>query len=537
MPMRRPSSSLQDDLLRTPVEYDAPRRKDHLFLWTVFLLLLVGFSMACWIGSYLVFSRPELPVSYKILRKIKKIDPPARFKVNAAPAGEFLTAEKLFDRFNAMSTPALRNLNRDLERAYLRNYPVGGGLEPYVTGRFTIMDSYQLRPTDFAPSGVVALAVSTDFPKLMIEQLYTSSPADAPLIKRNLQAGMDIELRRTFELTAVLHVTKLPDGHMQLTVVPINYGRYVFTGTNGGFELQPPPELNVASGWPVVKQERREAASQAYVDFRTRSGAGPLLTERKKDEKPKQTALKGVDSPVVDDTPTPTPGLVASAPTPAAVAAVAAAKGTVAGARKPSPTPLALASPTPLLAQAKIPVLPAIPVGEPSIPTPRPVATPRPVVKAAGTGGLNGGVSLQPFLAAPASAPDVPAMAAATGKPAATRAWATYAPGRMPAGKNVRVNEIAALSRGGGLSGEPVYLTGQFVVKAIGENKAKGIKNAVMRSGTDSNVRVIVEYPADRALPVEGSEINRDDQRPYQITDVRQVADGTINVFAREISE
>ncbi len=73
--MRRPSSSLQDDLLRTPVEYDAPRRKDHLFLWTVFLLLLVGFSMACWIGSYLVFSRPELPVSYKILRKIKKIDP------------------------------------------------------------------------------------------------------------------------------------------------------------------------------------------------------------------------------------------------------------------------------------------------------------------------------------------------------------------------------------------------------------------------------------------------------------------------------
>ncbi len=205
-----------------------------------------------------------MPVTYKILRKIKKIDPPARFKVNAAPAGEFLTAEKLYDRFNAMSGPALRNLNRDLERAYLRNYPVGGGLEPYVTGRFTIMDSYQLRPTDFAPSGVVALAVSTDFPKLMIEQLYTSNPADAPLIKRNLQAGMDIELRRTFELTAVLHVTKLPDGHMQLTVVPINYGRYVFTGTNGGFELQPPPELNVASGWPVVKEDRRETANQAY---------------------------------------------------------------------------------------------------------------------------------------------------------------------------------------------------------------------------------------------------------------------------------
>ena len=123
--MRRPSSSLQDDLLRTPVEYDTPRRKDHLFLWTVFLLTLVGFSMACWIGSYLIFSRPELPISYKILRKIKKIDPPARFKVNAAPPGEFLTAEKLFDRFNSMSAPALRTLNRDLNAPICATTPPG----------------------------------------------------------------------------------------------------------------------------------------------------------------------------------------------------------------------------------------------------------------------------------------------------------------------------------------------------------------------------------------------------------------------------
>ena len=84
---------LQEEVERLPAEY-TPHRKDHLFLWTVFLLLLVGFSMACWIGSYVVFSRPELPVSYRILRKIKKIDLPIRFKVNAAPPGEFLGPEK-----------------------------------------------------------------------------------------------------------------------------------------------------------------------------------------------------------------------------------------------------------------------------------------------------------------------------------------------------------------------------------------------------------------------------------------------------------
>ena len=298
--MRRPTSPVAEDLLRPPLEYDAPRRKDNLFLWTVFLLLLVGFSMACWIGSYVIFARPELPFSYKLLRKIHKIDPPQKFKVTAAPKGEFLTAEKLYNRYNSLSGPALRELNRQLERNYLRNYSSATEMVPYVTGRFTIMESYELGPTDFVPSGAVALAVSTDFPRVLIEHIYSSSPQDGPLIKRNLQTGMDVELRRTYELTAVLHVARLTDGHLQLTVVPINYGRYIFTGTSGGFELQPPSMLNVAAGWPIVRGDRLESANQAYLDFRTRSGEGPMVARKTEGQKQPMTALKGVDAPLVD---------------------------------------------------------------------------------------------------------------------------------------------------------------------------------------------------------------------------------------------
>ena len=365
----------------------------------------------------------------------------------------------------------------------------------------------------------------------MIEQLYTSSPADAPLIKRNLQAGMDIELRRTFELTAVLHVTKLPDGHMQLTVVPINYGRYVFTGTNGGFELQPPPELNVASGWPVVKEDRRETASQAYLDFRTHSGAGPLLAERKQGRKAEANRAQRRGFPRRGRHPDAhaRPGGIGLDP--------GSRGGQGAGGRREEnlrPRRSPRRRPRRCSRRRKSPFSRPFPwANRPPLPRVRRrrrARSSRRREPAASTAAFRSSRSWP----APASAPAVPAVAA--GGPA-PHAWTVYAPGRMPAGKNVRVNEIAALSRGGGLSGEPVYLTGQFVVKALGENKAKGIKNAVMRSGTDPNVRVIVEYPADRALPVEGSEVNRDDQRPYQITDVRQVADGTINVFAREISE
>ncbi len=521
--MRRSRSPVPDDLLRPPLEYDAPRRQDNLFLWTVFLLLLVGFSMACWIGSYVVFARPELPFSYKLLRKIHKIDAPQKFKVTAAPKGEFLTAEQLYGRYNSLSGPKLRELNRQLERSYLRNYSAANEMVPYVKGRFTIMDSYELGATDFVPSGAVALAVSTDYPRVMIEHLYSSSPQDGPLIRRNLRTGMEVELRKTYELTAVLHVARLPDGHLQLTVVPINYGRYIFTGTSGGFELQPPPMLNVAAGWPVVRGDRLEAANQAYLDFRTRSGAGPLVARAVEGQKP-QTALKGVDAPL--EPPAATPPTGAPPPLLARGGAPAAVKGPV-DPKKPA----VAATPAALVARADVPVRPALPVNEPPH---RPAATPASVLKATAPGqSLGGGVSLQPFLdTAPAASQPI---AAAT-KP--VRSWPTYAPGHVPGGRSIRVGEIASLSQRGGFGGEPVYLTGQFVVRAAGENKTEGIKRAVMRASSgDNKVRVLVDYPVDGSLPAEGAEVSRDEQRPYQVTDVRQVADGTLNVYVREIME
>jgi hypothetical protein len=89
--------------------------KDHIFLWTVFLLLLTGFCLATWIGTFTVFGHPERPFSYKVLRRIKKLDPPQRYKLNAAPQGEFLNAEKAYARFAALS-------DFDVRHIFIMNY-------------------------------------------------------------------------------------------------------------------------------------------------------------------------------------------------------------------------------------------------------------------------------------------------------------------------------------------------------------------------------------------------------------------------------
>ncbi len=509
----KPPPPITEDFLRTPVEYDAPKQNSHLFLWTVLLLLLTGFSMACWIGSYLVFSRPEIPLSYKILRKIKKIDLPARFKVQEPPKGEFLGPEKIYNKFNSLSPSALRKLNAELERSYLRNYAAANEQVPYVTGRFTILDSYELGPKDFVTSGVVTLAVAADYPKLLIEHLYCAPAKVAPIIKRNLQTGMDIELRRTYELSAVLHATKLDSGRLQLTVVPLNYGSYVLKGPDGGFSLEPPTELNVATGWPLIQGARYTQADEAYVNFRTHTGFGPLASYRDAEKKP-ETVLKGVDpTPAPVPTATPAPTVLVAQASPSPSKAIPAGKKPVAGA---SPTPV-------LVAKNDTPVPKAVAIAP----------TPALAVKAT----ADGGVSLQPFLQAPSAGSPPAGAPSPTAVVDKTKNWRTYAPGQEPGGEHLRTGELTAFHERGGLNGATVYLGGEFTVRAVGENKNLGIKNAVLRSNAENNVRIIVEYPADRPLPAQGSEINRDEQRPFLITRILATPDGTLNVYAREIME
>ena len=116
--------------------------------------------------------------------------------------------------------------------------------------------------------------------------------------------------------------------------------------------------------------------------------------------------------------------------------------------------------------------------------------------------------------------------------------WKTFAPGQLPAGRLLDTAGLREVANNG-TRGERVYLKGQFVV-----NFAEG-NRAVLRptAGESSrgfgalarNARIIVDYPAGAPLPEPGSTLTRDDNRPYEVTEVRQQSDGQLNVFVREI--
>ncbi|MEY2586029.1 MAG: hypothetical protein QOD80_2055, partial [Verrucomicrobiota bacterium] len=247
------------------------RKKTNFFGWAVAILLLTGFALAAWLGSFYIFWQPERPQSYKILKKLHKIEPAKRFELTAAPAGEFLTSKQLYDRYIALSPTELTNLNAELTRNYIRNFQQVRGLVTYVVGRFNIMQARELTPDDVFLSGMVALTNAIDHGELLMEHIYPADPQALPLMKQTLITGLELKLERTHDLSAVIHAERLADGRIMITTVPLLYGSYTVTKGPGTFTLEPPLDLNLAAGWPLFKDDSRRNAEKEYATYREKT--------------------------------------------------------------------------------------------------------------------------------------------------------------------------------------------------------------------------------------------------------------------------
>ena len=493
------------------------RKKTNFFGWSVTILLLTGFALAAWLGSFYIFWQPERPQSYRILKKLHKIEPAKRFELTAAPAGEFLNSKQLYDRYIALSPTELSNTNAELARNYIRNFQQVRGLVTYVTGRFTIMEARELTPDDVFLSGMIALTAAVDHGEVLMEHVYPADPQSIPLMKQTLTTGLEVKLERTHDLAAVIHAERLSDGRIMITAVPLLYGSYTAARGPGTFTLEPPLDLNLAGGWPIYKDNARKSAEARYASYRDQvapktnnaavAGLGPTPPPPAANELIRVEPAAQVETPkVAAVSPTPAP------PPPSPTKPSKADKKN----KKATPTP----SPTPAKSPAMMAQI------SPSPTPPAPAATTPPAVAATSP-------SAPPSNASPT--PDNSLASTAGGGN-----WKTYLPGKMPIGRLITTSDLKDLADRG-LGGERVYLKGQFVVNFTEPNRAvmrpkTGITDAVLKlAGGGKDVRIIVEFPAGYSPPTRGSTVTRDEARPYEITEVRKQADGQLNVFVREI--
>ncbi len=530
--------------------YARPRRRINYFAWTVAILLLIGFALAAWLGSFYIFNQPERPDSYRILQRLHKIEPPKRFELTAAPAGEFLNPKDLYERYSEMGNAELARTNAELARNYIRNYQMVRGLVPYVVGRYKIVAARELGPGDVFTSGMVALTNAVDNGELLMEHLYPANPEALPLMKQTLNVGLEIKLERSHDISSVIHAERLVDGRMMITAVPLLYGSYTVTRGLGTFRLEPPLSLNLAAGWPLFKAPERNSIEQRYAEYQKKAAVaqgGPISIpgiSPSATPPPAANELVRVEQAIPLGTP-PTGRVVAkneklANPTPPP-------KGRRWGKKQKLESPPPAVTPAPVIAQKpSAPKATPFTVASAATPPNIPAATPAPAATAS---------NAQP--AAVAQAPSVPtatpvpvlpaqpvpadASNVALASNAGGGSWKTFPPGRMPLGRLIGTGDLRDVAEHG-LAGERVYLKGQFVVNFSDANKAvlrprTKLTEKMLHFGGGSSTRIIVEFPAGYVPPRQGAEVSRDEQRPYEITEVRKQADGQLNVFVREIMQ
>jgi hypothetical protein len=530
--------------------YARPRRRTNYFAWTIAILLLTGFALAAWLGSFYIFNQPERPDSYRILQRLHKIEAPKRFELTAAPAGEFLNPTQLYERYSQMGNAELARANAELARNYIRNYQTVRGLVPYVVGRFKIVAARELGPGDVFTSGMVALTNAVDNGELLMEHLYPANPEALPLMKQTLNVGLEIKLERSHDISSVIHAERLVDGRIMITAVPLLYGSYTVTRGLGTFRLEPPLSLNLTAGWPLFKASERNAVEQHYAEYQQKTAVaqgGPVSMPgfgSSATPPPAANQLVRVEQAIPIGTP-PTAPVIAkneklANPTPPP-------KGRKFGKKQKLESPPPAMTAAPVIAQKpSSPSTTPFTLASAATPPNVPVATPAPAANASNAQApaiaqAQSVPSATPVPVLPAQPVPADAASGTLASNAGGGSWKTFSPGKMPLGRLIGTSDLRDVAEHG-LAGERVYLKGQFVVNFSDANKAvlrprTKLTDKVLHFGGGSSTRIIVEFPAGYMPPRPGAEVNRDEQRPYEITEVRRQEDGQLNVFVREIMQ
>ena len=519
---------MERDYYRYGESYGRPREKVNFFGWSIAILILTGLAFAAWLGSFYIFGQPERPESYRILKKLHKIEATKRFELTAAPPGEFFTSKQIYDKYIALSPTELAKTNGELARNYIRNFQSVRGLVPYVVGRFTLMEARELSQNDIFTSGMVALTKAVDHGEVLMEHLYPSDPQALPLMKQTLVTGLEIKLERTHDLSAVIHAERLTDGRIMITAMPLLYGSYTVTRAPGTFSLEPPLDLNLAAGWPIFKESWRTAIENRYREQAAPSSQSTVVAGLATTPPPAaDNALIRVEAAQHVEP----PPVALMSPSPALKVGPTPKGGKLAKGKKGTPTPAPGKSPVPpVIAQNATPAAP-MPAPKASVP---PVSTAATPIAIASNSPIASGPAASP--AASIAAEDALASTAGGGN------WKTFPAGKMPVGRLIQTSDLRDLAERG-LAGERVYLKGQFVVNFTEPYRAvlrprTRLTDAVLHPlGGGPSVRIVVEFPAGYTPPARGTTVTRDEARPYEITEVRRQSDGQLNVFAREIMQ
>lgn len=508
--------------LRT-FEKKSPKRGFWWFWWGAVILLLSGASVLSWVGSFYVVAHPEIPRCYKVLKKLKRIEPPKRFALTDSPKGEFLTPNKVLERFGKMGPAELDQENAKMLRDYLMSYRETKRPVVYITGKYDVVDTYPLTPRDFFPTGASLISQAIEFPQMVLETLLPVAANTVPTVQSAFPVGYDMHLDRGRDLFALIHVQRISQDRMQFTTVPIPYGGWRIKNRSEDqknrsveFKLHSPEEmeaedpkwiLNLEAGLPVIHGDALEKGLEGYAAYRRQS-----LANASED----QSALAAPELERFE----------------VHVEATTDSHGKPKAPKKQPETP-PQPEPTPA-PHAPRPAATPVPAGHRPLPTPAPAVPlpPRPVV-------VKNFPKETPDVPVVIPPPPLPGEVAASSHPAPPVEGAPTAP-ISPNRRILAPGEASALV-GNFENGQSAVLTGDFVVTGVmGQRVAMRSRDSLRDAKADpsqpgsSAALVVVDFPEGTPPPAKGAMVSRDGENGFRIRDVIRGSKGQIMIVASE---
>jgi|GEM_PF-1035561 len=502
------------------------RRSNSWFWWSILLLLMAAACLASWLWSFYIIAHPEIPANYRFLKKIKRIDPPKRFKTTDSPKGEFLPVKKLYERYSLMGLAELERENAELLRDYLMNYRETKRPVRYMIGKYDIIESHALGEKDFIPTGVAALSQSEDFSQVLLEQILPAPKESVPRMLEFLTQGGDIRLERSQDLYALLHVERLTDGRMQFSAISLPYAGWKLKSGKGNITLKSPEELgvtlNMENGLPVFHGKPMEEALASYHEYRRKQLAATSDTEalndvqfiREEDLAPVLSAP--VIAPAIEETPKTEPSFSPLKP--------------------PGGKPVAAAPPPPRFIPVPPPAVPPpppkaiIPKAAPPAPVmaekppEQPPEPAKPVVPPA--------VSIAAVTAPPAPAPPVEEAAIPVAKPVLKPFLNTNSPVKKMVGVKEASGMVEKFTPASG-----AYLTGEFVVTGVvGQRVAMRSRASINNPDADPTkpgseaALIVLDYPAGVTPPLKDATVSPGAETGLRIRNVVRGKFGQITI-------
>ena len=234
-----------------------------IFWWAILITLLMGAATFCWFFSIMVFAHPEKPFNYKMLAKLKKLEPLRPWTTFTVPDGKKLDARALLAEFYSYSAEQMAVSNDVLKRSYIRNFK--HERPTYVLGNYKVISLRMLTDSDVVSPGWVVRARAAELEDVDIEILMPGlSVKDEPF-----HVGDVVAMDGSKPQVTVLHVQRMDGDRICVTTIPLAYTG--FTKAASSLKMSPPGMLNMDAYWPVT---RDAGSAMAAVE-------GEIPSERK----------------------------------------------------------------------------------------------------------------------------------------------------------------------------------------------------------------------------------------------------------------